>query len=255
MVSPGSVLADIGTDHGYVPIYLLEQKKIPEAIAMDVRSGPLARAKEHIAAYGMGDYIQTRLSDGVEALSPGEADSILIAGMGGGLVMHILENGASVCHQARELVLQPQSELARVRAYLDIRGYVTEAENMVKEDGKYYPMFRVHYGGKEKEPLCLSEDFSELDTWIDRAGEAQKLELYYGKQLLSEKHPVLQEYLRLEMRIYENIWNSLKGQPDSEHIRRRREEVRLQMSYNNRAMQQMGMEKEYEGKNDYTGNW
>ena len=92
-VTDGNVLADVGTDHGYIPIYLLQEKRIKKAIAMDINAGPLQRAKEHIALYGLKDYIETRLSDGVEALMPGEADTILIAGMGGGLVMHILEDG------------------------------------------------------------------------------------------------------------------------------------------------------------------
>ena len=89
LVSRDHVLADVGTDHGYVPIYLILQGKIKKAIAMDINRGPLERAREHISLYGMGDYIETRLSDGVEALALGEADSILIAGMGGGLVIRI----------------------------------------------------------------------------------------------------------------------------------------------------------------------
>lgn len=118
LVSDGGVLADVGTDHGYVPIYLLQQKRIPRAIAMDINRGPLERAKEHSRLYGLEEYIDLRLSDGVNALKLGEADSILIAGMGGGLVMHILEDGKEVCHRAKELILQPQSELERVREFL-----------------------------------------------------------------------------------------------------------------------------------------
>lgn len=142
LISEGNVLADVGTDHGYVPIYLMEQGKIPRAIAMDINAGPLERAKEHIAGCGMGDYIETRLSDGLEALRAGEAESILIAGMGGGLVIHILEAGEAVARSVKELVLQPQSELERVRIFLEKNGYVTDAEDMVLEDGKFYPMMR-----------------------------------------------------------------------------------------------------------------
>lgn len=87
LIGEGERLADVGTDHGYVPIYLVERKHIPSAIAMDIRTGPLERAREHIRMYGMEDYIQTRLSDGVAALKPDEVDTILVAGMGGGLVM------------------------------------------------------------------------------------------------------------------------------------------------------------------------
>ena len=90
MVTSGGVLADIGTDHGYVPIALVQKHRITGAIAMDINEGPLARAREHIASAGLEGYIQTRLSDGVQALKVQEADSILIAGMGVELVIHIL---------------------------------------------------------------------------------------------------------------------------------------------------------------------
>ena len=105
MVTTGGILADIGTDHAYVPIALVQRQKIKGAIAMDINEGPLARAQEHIRAARLEEYIQTRLSDGAEALLPNEADSILIAGMGGGLVKHILESGRVICEQAHGLVL------------------------------------------------------------------------------------------------------------------------------------------------------
>ena len=82
MVTPGGRIADIGTDHGYVPIYLVEQNKTDHAIAMDVRKGPLARAGENIVRFGCSDRIETRLSDGLAMLKPGEADTVIIAGMG-----------------------------------------------------------------------------------------------------------------------------------------------------------------------------
>ena len=90
MVSKGNVLADIGCDHGFVSIYLLENGICPKVIAMDVNEGPLLRAGEHIKERGLSPYIDVRLSDGMEKLLLGEADSILIAGMGGRLVIKIL---------------------------------------------------------------------------------------------------------------------------------------------------------------------
>jgi tRNA (adenine22-N1)-methyltransferase len=243
MVSHNGVLADVGTDHGYVPIYLLAQKKISRAIAMDVRSGPLSRAREHIADYGMDGYIQTRLSDGVAALEPGEADSILIAGMGGGLVMHILETGSAVCHSAKELILQPQSELARVRAYLFLRGYVTEMEDMVKEDGKYYPMMRVHYEGVRERTFPLSADFSELDEWLSQLTDEEEITGFiYGKRLLSEKNPVLRAYLEWEEGLLKDIWEGLKKQQPSAHIEKRNQSLKRQMQYNRMAQKQCGLD-------------
>ena len=89
MVTEGNRLVDVGCDHGYLPVYLVQNKKIPTAIAMDVRKGPLSRAEEHIAQYGLLDYIETRLSDGLEALKSGEGDTLVIAGMGGPLMERI----------------------------------------------------------------------------------------------------------------------------------------------------------------------
>ena len=118
MVTPGSILADIGTDHGYVPISLVQRKKIKKAIAMDVNKGPLKRAEEHIREAQLEEYIETRLSDGVKKLEVGEVNSILIAGMGGDLVIRIIKNGMEVCRSVDELILQPQSELGKVRKFL-----------------------------------------------------------------------------------------------------------------------------------------
>ena len=143
MVTSGGVLADVGTDHGYIPIALIQRQKIKSAIAMDINKGPLARAQDNIASARLGDYIQTRLSDGVAALGEGEADSILIAGMGGELVIHILSEGEKVCKAASELILQPQSDIRKVREYLRLHHYKIVDEDMICEDGKYYPMMRV----------------------------------------------------------------------------------------------------------------
>ena len=113
LVTPGNRLADIGTDHGFVPIFLVEEGKIPSAVAMDVNPGPLQRAREHIKEHGLEDRIRTRLSDGLSALGEKEADTILIAGMGGALSVRILEQGADcVLQEVKELVLQPQSEIS-----------------------------------------------------------------------------------------------------------------------------------------------
>ena len=150
MVTENSRLADVGTDHGYIPIYLCEMGKIPSAIAMDVKKGPLLRAKMNIERYHMQEKIRTRLSDGVLKLNPDEADSVVIAGMGGTLVMKILEEGKKVLVDVKELVLQPQSDIDKVRKYLYENDYVITAEKMVCEEEKYYPMMHVQHGHMEE---------------------------------------------------------------------------------------------------------
>lgn len=218
-IRDGSRLADVGTDHGYVPIYLLQQQRISSAIAMDINRGPLERATEHIRLFGLEKYIQTRLSDGLEALLPGEVDSILIAGMGGGLVMHILQEGENVCRQVEEIVLQPQSELEKVRRFLWEKHYRIVAEEMVKEDGKYYPMMRVCYES-QKQPCEVPADE----------------EFCYGGILLLRRHPVLKEYLEWERKIQEDIAERLGSLPKTEEIKKRICEVERTLAINEKAL-------------------
>ena len=136
LVTPGNRLADVGTDHGYIPIYLIKEKKIPHGIAMDINKGPLERAKEHIQAEGLQEQIETRLSDGLEKLKPGEADTAVIAGMGGALTIRILDKDRETVSSLKELILQPQSELFAVRRFLAQKGFRIEEEDLVLEEGK-----------------------------------------------------------------------------------------------------------------------
>ena len=181
MVTTGGILADIGTDHAYVPIALVQRQKIKGAIAMDINEGPLARAQEHIRAARLEEYIQTRLSDGAEALLPNEADSILIAGMGGELILHILTEGESVCSTAKELILQPQSEIHKVREYLRQHQYKIEDEDMVCEEGKYYPMMRA---------VKTEQD----ETWNRLNDQTIAVCDIYGPLLLRNGNPVLRQH-------------------------------------------------------------
>lgn len=208
LVSEGLVVADVGTDHGYIPIYLLETKKCQKALAMDVNAGPLERAREHIATYHLSDVIETRLSNGVEALSIGECDCVVIAGMGGALTIRILEEGKEIFRQLKEFVLQPQSELSKVRRYLCENGYEVIAEDMVHEDGKFYPMMKVTNG---------------------EAIEYNAIELRYGKHLLEQKHPVLKTFLEKEVQAKEQILKKLDMQSGM-HIEARKEELRRELA-------------------------
>lgn len=143
MVTKGNRLADVGCDHGYLSIWLVSEKTVPSAIAMDVRPGPLSRARENITRYGLEDYIETRLSDGLAKLEPGEGDTLVIAGMGGPLMERILKDGAKVREGFQELILQPQSDLPHFRHFLSEIGWEIVREEMIKEDGKFYPMMKA----------------------------------------------------------------------------------------------------------------
>ena len=212
MVSKGNVLADIGCDHGFVSIYLLEKGICSKVIAMDVNEGPLLRAKEHVKERGLAPYIDVRLSDGMEKLLIGEADSILIAGMGGDLVIRILQNGHQVCRAVKELILQPQSELKRVREFLRDNHYKIVDEDMILEDGKYYPMMKVI-------PV-------EVDAfWKDKPEEIIEPCDMYGPLLIKNGNPVLRKFLVKQHNQLNGILEWLKKQPDSENIIKRRNEV------------------------------
>lgn len=203
LVTPGHRLADIGTDHGYIPIYLCQKHVIPSAVAMDIGKGPLQQATAHIGQCGLSDMIETRLSDGLAALQPGEADTILIAGMGGGLVQKILSEGAQVLTGREELILQPQSEIIQVRQYLRQCGFQITEEEMILEDGKYYPMMKVIQQKKEK---------SQTDTVSEQMEDA------FGPVLLKKRHPVLQEWLERELQTAQKVCEQLSTQPENERI-------------------------------------
>ncbi|MBP3665271.1 MAG: SAM-dependent methyltransferase [Tyzzerella sp.] len=215
LLNQGLVVADVGTDHGYIPIYLVQTGKTEKAFAMDVNEGPLLRAKAHIAEQGLSEKIEVRLSDGVRALSPGECDSVVIAGMGGALAIKIMEEGEMVFRNLKEFVLQPQSELAKVRQYLYEQNYCVIAEDMVLEEGKFYPMMKVINGNS---PAYSVE------------------ELRYGKRLLEQKHPVLLMYLEKEVQAKESILQNLK--PESgEHIHKRMKELEEEILYAKKALE------------------
>jgi tRNA (adenine22-N1)-methyltransferase len=227
MVTPGGVLADVGTDHGYVPIALLQRQKIRGAIAMDINEGPLTRAQANIAAAHLEDYIETRLSDGFSALRPGEADSILIAGMGGEMILHILSEGEEVCDAAGELILQPQSDIRKVREYLREHKYKIIDEDMVCEDGKYYPMMRA---------IKVKED----DTWEKMNEQVKTACDIYGPLLLRNGNPVLRRFLVRQHRQLTQIIQSLSIQKESEAICRRKAELQEELQFNESAYTILG---------------
>lgn len=219
LVPKSETLADIGCDHGYLPIHLVEQGVVLKAIAMDINPGPLQAAKEHIAEMGLGDRIITRLSDGLDKLKPGEGESIIIAGMGGRLIIRILQDALPFLKGeggVRSLILQPQSELAYFRQEMRAMGFVCEREDMVYEDGKFYPMGRYSLGDTSK-------------------SDKQELFDLYGPLLLKEKHPVLLKYLQKEAKILEGVAASLSNMKDGEEKSQRQLEVAEKLKMNQTA--------------------
>lgn len=148
MVTAGSCAADVGCDHAFLPIYLVQTGKCPKCLAMDVRKGPLSGAEKHIASCGLEEYIETRLSDGLSAYHKGEAQTLICAGMGGRLMEKILTEGGEKTRAFSELILQPQSELPEFRIFLREAGFLITEEEAVYEDGKYYFAMKAVYRGR-----------------------------------------------------------------------------------------------------------
>lgn len=224
MVTVGNRVCDVGCDHGFVSIYLIEQGISPRALAMDVGRGPLSAAQQHIVERGLGNVIETRRSDGLHNYSIGEADTLICAGMGGGLMRKILSADREKTDSFCELILQPQSEVEQFRAWLRTQGYRITDENMIEEDGKFYPMMKVAAPQSptdmEDTSGCLQGIPYRPDGMEDE--ELCKLSDRYGFHLLLRKDKVLEAYLRREGRIYEEILAGLRaqGMPDEKRENR-----------------------------------
>ena len=214
MVTPGNRLADVGCDHGFLDIYLVKKGICPEALAMDVRQGPLAGAEAHIREYGLGDYIKVRLSDGLEKCAAGEADTLVCAGMGGRLMERILREGADRAREMKELILQPQSEIPEFRIFLRNAGFRIIDEDAVFEEGKYYFAMKAVYGG---DPSGESEH--------DKGPERSRLYDLFGEHLLLHRHPVLLKYLEQRSAYIRKLEQSMAA-AGTEKANRRLEEIR-----------------------------
>ena len=229
LVTVGNRVCDVGCDHGFIPIYLVEQGISPYVLAMDVKSGPLGAAKEHIAERGLEAVIETRLSDGLHNYNAKEADTLVCAGMGGRLMMRILSDDRDKTESFRELILQPQSELEQFRAWLRGQGYRITDENMIEEEGKFYPMMRVETGdavdsGCIDRPGYRMQPGEIYNNKCDRLNDDVlcKLGDRYGPVLLRSKNSTLTAFLRREERIYEEILSELQAQNLSDDKRKRR---------------------------------
>lgn len=234
MVTPGKNVVDVGCDHGFVSIYLVQQGICPGALAMDVRTGPLSRAKEHIAEQGLEDYIETRLSDGLLQYESGEAASMVCAGMGGRLMEKILTESREKAHGLAELILQPQSELKEFREFLIKDGYQFLDEDILCEDGKYYFLMKVCQSGRlETAAFCNDARPSQA---FDGQGFDMELALRYGPLLLVQRHPVLREFLEESLQNMEQIERQL-AQNETERARKRLDEIWEEIRYLKQALE------------------
>ena len=148
MVRRGSAVADIGTDHGYLPAYLVKSGRCPSAVASDLRKSPLENAAETIRIYGVETQVSVRLSDGLDSILPDEADDIILAGMGGTLIAQLLSRAEWLKDKNKRIIVQPMTHSENVREFFCNNGFEIFQENACRDDGRDYICMCAQYTGE-----------------------------------------------------------------------------------------------------------
>ncbi|RDY24629.1 SAM-dependent methyltransferase [Romboutsia maritimum] len=192
LVTKDKKIADIGTDHGYIPVYLLNKAHVSYAILADVNKGPLDNAKKEVKYNNLLDNVDLRLGSGIEVLEQGEVDEVIIAGMGGILISQLLEAKLEVAHTVDKLILQPMQAQDELRRYLYKNGFEILDEVLVKEDFRIYEIIIAKYTGN----ITNIEDEIYLEV---------------GKKLIENKDPLLEEFINKKIHMYKSILNKIEG--------------------------------------------
>ena len=202
-------LADIGSDHAYLPIYLVKNGRVKIVIATDVNSGPAEISRKRIKNHGLEPKVSVREGNGLRVINPGEAEVIVIAGMGGILIGDILDKGIDVAKSARLLILQPMRDSEKVREWLLEHGFDIIDEELVKDQDKIYEVIWSQLG--------------------EEAGEV-KGPLFIGEKIIEKKHPLLEEFIYRRVKELEKVMIALEAM-DSDNCRERAEECRAMLAY------------------------
>lgn len=189
LVIAGKPMADIGSDHAYLPVYLVKNRIVPSAVAVEVRPGPWKRAATQVNLHGLADKIEVRLGDGLAPLEPGEVATVVLAGMGARTITRILSNAKALLPSVKRLIIQPMAEVPLVRQWLYEHGFHLTGEELVQE-GEHYYFILVAEEGEEKLPSSL--------------------ELEFGPILLAKKHPLMYPYVNKLTRQEERILSALQ---------------------------------------------
>ncbi|ERI90225.1 hypothetical protein HMPREF1982_03978 [Clostridiales bacterium oral taxon 876 str. F0540] len=182
-------MADIGTDHAYIPIYLVKEGLCKRAIASDINKGPVEKALKNIIIENLEDKIQCRLGGGFSTIAPKEVECAVIAGMGGNLIRDIVEEGIDVFKELDYCVFQPVQNPDVLREYIYSKGFTILEEDLCIDEGKFYEIIKVRYDNNK---LHISPIYYEV-----------------GKRLLEKKHPLVNQYINLKLEKYYKIYNSI----------------------------------------------
>ncbi|MHA7962743.1 tRNA (adenine(22)-N(1))-methyltransferase [Paenibacillus sp. CAU 1782] len=221
-IPQGAVLADIGSDHALLPVYMLQSGKISKAIAGEVNPGPFQAAQKAALSAGLADRLSVRRGDGLAVLEPGEADVVSIAGMGGALMSSILEAGraAGKLEGVSELVLQPNIGEDAVRVWLLSHNWYLEDENILEEDGKTYEV--LHAVRDEEASLKNEALYDGAFLPVPLHPELKKMILIrMGPHLLRQPTTVLTEKWQSEIIKLERIWGQMAESSGQEALVKR----------------------------------
>ncbi|MGE5590626.1 MAG: tRNA (adenine(22)-N(1))-methyltransferase [Bacillota bacterium] len=192
MVPSGARLLDVGTDHAYLPIALLQRGVARAAVGADVRPGPLAQARAHAAAAGVLDRLDLRQGDGLRVVAPGEVSVAVLAGMGGRLMLRLLQEAPDVVASLERLILAPNTHAADVRRWVHTQGMEFLAEDLVREGRHLYPILCLVPGG------APAVDGAAVTSAAVAAAQASlsEAEAELGPLLLRQGHPLIPEAAR-----------------------------------------------------------
>ncbi|SDI31246.1 tRNA (adenine22-N1)-methyltransferase [Pseudobutyrivibrio sp. 49] len=212
MIPACDTVADVGCDHGYLSIALLENGVAKKVIPMDVNKGPLSKASENLQAAGFMAQADLRLSDGLAKLSPEEADVICICGMGGALIQRIIGAGITVAKSAKLMIIEPQSEYLELRTFLMEHGFVIDDEDLTCEENKIYPIIKLHYEADESKRIAYNT-----------------AQLEYGPKVIEKAPELLIKLLDKNESEYSSIINKLEQGGASEAAAARCRELRAEL--------------------------
>lgn len=200
-VPKNSIVVDIGTDHGYIPVYLIKNNISKKVIATDISEESLIKGKEYIEEQSLEDDIDTRVGDGFQVLKPFEADTAIIAGMGGLLIADIIDNRKDISRTITNFILQPMVASNKLRKYLYNNSYEIINEKLVKEGENFY---EIIYAKKGKE-------FIEKDIFFE-----------IGKKLIENRDPLLEEFINYKIKLNTDILNKIDNITSLKSIERRK---------------------------------
>ena len=181
LVRDGVSIADIGTDHAYLPCYLVKIGKCISAVASDIKIGPLEKAEETLNVYGVKDKVRLNLGAGLNGILPDECDDIIIAGMGGENIAAMLSESEWICDPSKRLILQPMTSISDLRRFLCLNGFNIISEFVAVEGKRYYVVIHSDYNGNSFEPSEAFCEIGKLPEKLDDDRVRSYLELLIDK--------------------------------------------------------------------------